>query len=310
MKIVSVCSIIVACSLLVPGQASANSERKPRETRSVDSRVFGGATVNINRVPWQAGLIFDGAPMADSSRLDQFQCGAVFVQPTIALTAAHCVSSKSSPAEFVDPNGNLVFIDRAETKVSGWKIISGVSDLTSPAMDVFEIEDVIVHPSYDDFTADFDLAIIKIRGTFEGTTVRILNTEESDRIVPGDGVQVSGWGRTRTSPVSRRLKELTVPVVRRVDCNDENSYDDQITQRMVCAGFRNGMLDSCNGDSGGPLTVRLDIPSPIPSDPPTRVTRLMGLVSWGEGCALREKYGVYARLIRMSDFLAQHDVIE
>ena len=51
---------------------------------------------------------------------------------------------------------------------------------------------------------------------------------------------------------------------------------------MVCAGVEAGGKDSCQGDSGGPIV--------------DSSTTLVGLVSWGEGCAEAGAPGVYTRV--------------
>lgn len=59
------------------------------------------------------------------------------------------------------------------------------------------------------------------------------------------------------------------------------AYGKALTPRMLCAG-RN-RKDSCQGDSGGPLVH-------------VSSGKLVGVVSWGYGCARRGVPGVYAKV--------------
>lgn len=58
-----------------------------------------------------------------------------------------------------------------------------------------------------------------------------------------------------------------------------------ITDNMFCAGYLDVSVDACSGDSGGPFVVNY-----------RGTWFLTGVVSWGENCAMKGKYGVYTRL--------------
>lgn len=88
-------------------------------------------------------------------------------------------------------------------------------------------------------------------------------------------------------PDTDALQKVTVPIVSREDCNSK--YSGAVTEGMICAGFTEGGKDSCQGDSGGPLT-----------DPSGT---LIGIVSWGQGCALPNYPGVYAHVGNYVDFI-------
>lgn len=74
--------------------------------------------------------------------------------------------------------------------------------------------------------------------------------------------------------------------------------DYKITSNMFCAGYRRGRMDSCAGDSGGPLLCK----DPEKSDHPWTI---FGITSFGEGCGKRGKYGIYARLSNYVHWIAK-----
>jgi secreted trypsin-like serine protease len=90
----------------------------------------------------------------------------------------------------------------------------------------------------------------------------------------------------RQDNVSGNLNKVTVPIVSNEDANASESYDGAVDETMIAAGFPSGGKDSCQGDSGGPLVVFDHRNKPVQ----------IGVVSWGEGCAAPNKYGIYSRV--------------
>jgi trypsin len=85
--------------------------------------------------------------------------------------------------------------------------------------------------------------------------------------------------------------KVTVPVVSRTTCRSQYGTS-AITDNMVCAGVSTGGKDSCSGDSGGPLVDASGT--------------LVGLVSWGSGCARAGYSGVYTRVGNYISWVAQN----
>jgi len=107
----------------------------------------------------------------------------------------------------------------------------------------------------------------------------------------GQSVVVAGWGATSEGGSgSDQLLKLTVPVLSNSDCLTAYSG---ITNSMVCAGYlTQSGKDSCQGDSGGPLTIGTGT-----------TARLVGVVSWGQGCARLGYPGVYARVSEVQSWV-------
>ena len=70
-----------------------------------------------------------------------------------------------------------------------------------------------------------------------------------------------------------------------------------MTEDMMCAGVMEGGQDACTGDSGGPLVAA----DPDQCDALT----LIGVVSWGVGCATPEYPGIYAEVSHFIPWLYQ-----
>ena len=244
-------------------------ERAYDEQQAQDQRIIGGRPARIRDNPWQVALLAARVPVNAQAQF----CGGSIVAPRWVVTAAHCVDGGTQPSQ-------VAILVGTQTLQSGGRRVDATT--------------IIVNENWTRQTHDFDIALVEVGADLGGTAIAGDTTgSEHPAAMP---IRITGWGRTSMSASAgtRILQGVSVPYVTRDVCNGPASYDGAITDQMICAGLQEGGLDACQGDSGGPATA--DVGG-------RRV--LVGIVSWGQGCALRDKYGIFTRVASFASWAAE-----
>jgi len=227
-------------------------------------KVINGVQVDYKKYPYFGVIWIDGYP----------GCGASLIRrrkQNIVITAAHCVYQRKA----------------AELKVGFYQ----PSRTTKKY--IYNVRRVIIHPNYNDNDNAYknDIALLYITATPPSFIVPLRIPSKSDGLtftVPGTKTKVIGYGSTDPNYYvpSNKLLLGDVPIISK-SSSENNQYDpSQITDGMILASkfFSDPSqnVDSCSGDSGGPLLYVYN-----------GIAYLVGLVSWGYGCAVSGYPGVY-----------------
>lgn len=105
---------------------------------------------------------------------------------------------------------------------------------------------IIIHEDYDDFTIDYDFALLRLATAikFDATKQPIALPEQDEKPNTGQLALVSGWGTTQNEyQSSSYLRAAEVPIRDSVQCNKSYAIIGGITDRMLCAGLKEGGKD-------------------------------------------------------------------
>lgn len=195
-------------------------------------------------------------------------CGGTLAAPNKVVTAAHCTSGNAA---------------------SRWQVVAGRTDLRTSEGVAAKVTKIWQHPDYRSVTQGDDVAVMTLDRNLNFTTLPLAKPADSGLYRAGTQARALGWGDTTgRGDYSDTLRQVVVPLTSDSTCATAygSSY---LSSDMVCAGLPNGGKDTCQADSGGPLVVS---------------GKLVGITSWGEGCAVAGKPGVYARVSSYYNLLA------
>uniref|UniRef100_A0A3B3X0X9 Peptidase S1 domain-containing protein n=1 Tax=Poecilia mexicana TaxID=48701 RepID=A0A3B3X0X9_9TELE len=228
----------------------------------VSGRIVGGTEAVNGAWPWQVSLQI----------YSQHVCGGAIISPSWILSAAHCFKPFSDPKIWAATYGDVYLPDLQPRR---------------------SVKRIICHQDFDTKTNAYDIALVKLNRPiiFTRKTVRPV-------CLPNAGLQVNssseawitGWGFAIfifyfSGPSPDILHQAQVTIYSKDICNNRYVLHGKVTKTMFCAGKLQGGVDSCQGDSGGPLVVKTG-----------NVWWLIGITSWGYGCGLRTKPGMYTNV--------------
>lgn len=232
----------------------------------VTPRIVGGIEVNPNTTDTSFVVSIGGG------------CAGSIIDAKWILTAAHCKP----------------LFTRAVT--------GGSINLNASNRVKLKVLKSYVHPQYSSSKSSNDFALLELASEidFEATKLSKVemadsNLETSGGLEEGIMSTVYGWGVTRENGSQPSvMREVDVPLVSRERANAREAYNGQINETMIAAGYDQGGKDSCQGDSGGPLVIR---------DSVSKKQTLIGVVSFGEGCARAKKYGIYSNVAHGQEWI-------
>lgn len=267
------CSWAGLWGLLMLSMTSVHAQNTPT------ARVIGGNNVtSVTTYPWM-GFLKVRKTTAEQTALAQ--CGASFISDEWVLTAAHCLADKDWLASASDVS-----------------VYEGQLEQASfTAADEHVVSQVYVHRSYDPGTQNNDIALLRLSVRYSGTSLSLAQEGEAQQaLVAPNGLRILGWGKTSNS-ATQGSAVLQTALLTASDSSACQVAWPGIPDTAFCAqgaSLGNGQfIDSCFGDSGGPLisaatpTVQVGIVSAgtqnCGSGTPSIYTRITSYRTWISG---------------------------
>jgi len=267
-----VLSAVLALSVAQPPQwhngpcgrsrfADAGNQPLPPPT---SRKVVGGIEARPWEFPWQTSL----RRRATNSHF----CGGFIINNRWIMSAAHCASGET-PAILV-----IVIGDHTR------------NDLSNTVRQTHDVDRIHMHEQYNARTLVNDIALTRTVQTlqFNDNIQPVCGPEPTDQYAHRRTV-ASGWGTLFSGGpcCPQTLQYVSMNITTNAFCSAAYPIIYPVTADMICASDNTGgnERDTCQGDSGGPLVVQ-DADGTF---------RVVGIVSWGIGCASGYP-GVYARV--------------
>ncbi|XP_047371099.1 trypsin-2-like [Vespa velutina] len=228
---------------------------------NITGRIVNGTKAAVGQFPHQVSL--------RRTWSGNHFCGGSVISEKFVLTAAHCMYLNKIP-------------------IKPWTIVvvGGEMQLdhTTKTGQNKGVQDILLHPKFDQDTYENDIAILQLKMPFKFTAQLKPIPLAEDQVLPGTICQVSGWGypAENVPHVTNDLMYVDLPILSTEVCRNLLVEVTKLPPGMFCAGYIEGLKDACQGDSGGGMVCN---------------GVLMGIVSAGEGCARPKFPGIYTDVL-------------
>ncbi|CAG5866019.1 unnamed protein product, partial [Menidia menidia] len=247
-----------------------------------NTRVVGGNISKPGQFPWQVSLHFRSEHL----------CGGSILTPSWILTAAHLTMAGTVWGSVVLELDLVLLCAVRFENSSLWTAHVGLTEQLLHGAQSLAVSSIRYHARYRPKGLDYDIALMKLARplVFNGQVEPICLPNHGEEFAEGTMCWISGWGATEEDgETSVVLRSAAVPLISSKTCNQPEVYRGLISSWMICAGYLEG-----GGDSGGPLACE-----------DASVWKLVGATSWGIGCAMRNKPGVYTRITASLSWIHQ-----
>lgn len=266
----------VATAALLLGLSVAGSSHAEAQ-----QRIVGGSDVDISIFPSTVAVIINSRLFSDYPVYEAQSCGGTLISSTWVVTAAHCLVE----------NGRIF----SPSEIS---VLSGTTDLKEPVTSRISVSKIVMHPSYVQVVFGDDIALLQLSEPASSPAIEMNDTQ----LAANELTYIVGWGSSiniredGTGSFPHILQSASIPTIQTSDCAAlSGNYQFVNTDTQICAGYPQGGIDSCSGDSGGPLyNVAKD-----------GNLRLAGITSWGDGCAIANQPGIYTNVAAYRNWIDQ-----
>ncbi|XP_050421565.1 venom protease-like [Adelges cooleyi] len=255
---------------------SNNKYIKVKNCYDVQTLIVGGTKAEPKEFPHMA-LVGFGNTIEEV----RWACGGSLISNIWILSAAHCEKGNKLFARWVRLGDLNIDTDTDNARPSNYEIVKRV-----------------IHPNYQPPSLYNDIALFRLNKNVEFSSyVRPLCLNIDRSLTPTRAV-ATGWGQIQSGgPTSSDLLKVVLNNIPSSQCNV--SYSSSVGHQLafgileesqICAGHVDGGIDTCGGDSGGPIQIKN-------TKYPCMYTQV-GITSFGKICGDKDAPGVYTKVAK------------